>query len=445
VALLGALALGLLAGDDAARAGGQKEPGQPQADERLIVHEWGTFTSMHGLSETGLATTGASATGLEGLQHEEEALPEFVYSRSEVRACPLRKQGWKGLEVPASHVTRKMETPVIYVHSAKRRDLKVRVDMVGGLISQWYPVTDTLGPPELACDDGPLDLRKVERSFLEWDLEVVPRSEPAPMGIPRVAADDPWAFAREVDSAWLVTKPRQGPDRDGPVEAEHYLFYRGLGTFTLPFEGRALGKGRVRFANTSPQRVSQVVTLEVGAAGTTARYTVDGTLDPAQVIEPDLGAKPFAPLEQVLPGLEADVTKILRGQGLHADEARAMVRTWSRSWFRSEGLRCIYTVPREVTDAILPLTITPKPDHVVRVLVGRLELIAPETQAEVETALLDARAEDEAQRARGEARLARLDRFLEPHLRDILASERADPRARKLAAIRLESLTETRR
>jgi hypothetical protein len=218
-ALLGALAFGVLVGGGVARAGGQKEPGQPKADERLIVHEWGTFTSMHGL-----AATRPSVGGLEGLQHEEEALPEFVYSRSEVRACPLRKQGWKGLEVPASHVTRKMETPVIYVHSARRRDLKVRVDMVGGLISQWYPVTDTLGPPELGCDEGPLDLRKVERSFLEWDLEVVPRSEPEPADIPRVSADDPWAFAREVDSAWLVTKPRQGPEREGPVEAEHYLF-----------------------------------------------------------------------------------------------------------------------------------------------------------------------------------------------------------------------------
>src|SRR6187399_1578592 len=74
----------------------------PTAPDKLVVHEWGTFTSVQG----------SDGIGLEGLQHEEEALPGFVYSRSKVRECPLRKQGYKGLEMPATHVTQKMETPV---------------------------------------------------------------------------------------------------------------------------------------------------------------------------------------------------------------------------------------------------------------------------------------------------------------------------------------------
>ena len=70
-------------------------------------------------------------------------------------------------------------------------------------------------------------------------MDVLPRTGTAPEQIPEVASDDPWSFAREVDAAWLRTRPRTGPDRRGPVEAEHYLFYRGLGTFALPFDGRA--------------------------------------------------------------------------------------------------------------------------------------------------------------------------------------------------------------
>jgi hypothetical protein len=382
---------------------------------------------------------GAEGLALEGLEHEEEALPEFVYSRSEVRECPLREQGYKGLELPASHVTRKMETPVIYVRSKTARALRVRVEFDRGLITQWYPVTDLLGPPELACDEGPLDLRKVERSFLEWDVDVLPLGADRPSRVPAAADDDPWTFAREVEASWLVTKPRKAPERLGPVEAERYLFYRGLGTFPLPFAAHA-GEGSARtFVNRSAAQVSQVVALEVGPRGETARYDIRCYLEAGEKAAFDLASREWAPIAQVLPGLEADVQKILVGRGLAADEARAMVRTWSRSWFRTEGTRIIYTVPRELTDAILPLTILPAPDELVRVLVGRLELITPAVRAEVETALKDADDADASRRERGEARLARLDRFLEPHLRDVLAGS-GDAHAKALAEARLATI-----
>ncbi len=48
-----------------------------------VAHEWGTFTSMQG----------SDGVTLEGLQHEEEGLPDFVYSRTEVRNCPRRRSG----------------------------------------------------------------------------------------------------------------------------------------------------------------------------------------------------------------------------------------------------------------------------------------------------------------------------------------------------------------
>ena len=86
-------------------------PSDPSASSGLVVHEWGTFTSVQG----------SDGVALEGLQHEEESLPAFVYSRSKVRDCPLRDRGYKGLEVDVAHVTKKMETPVIYFYSATRQ------------------------------------------------------------------------------------------------------------------------------------------------------------------------------------------------------------------------------------------------------------------------------------------------------------------------------------
>src|SRR5215831_9798158 len=99
-----------------------------------------------------------------------------------------------------------METPVIKFNSKTERRVRVRVDFVKGLLTQWYPVSDLLGPPEGKRDDGPLDLSKVERSFLQWDVDVIPRAKGIE-GIKPVAADDPWGYAREVDAALLRTVP----------------------------------------------------------------------------------------------------------------------------------------------------------------------------------------------------------------------------------------------
>jgi hypothetical protein len=384
--------------------------GGPGCDDRFVVHEWGTFTSM----------AGGNGIALEGLSREEESLPSFVYSRSEVRDCPLRAKGWKGLEVPAEHVTQKMETPVLYFHSREARRVRVRVDFIKGLISQWYPVSDLLGPPEHARDAGPLDVSKVERSFLQWDVDVLPRGADTPAEMPAAAKDDPWTFARDVDANWIRTLPRKAPERSGPVEAERYLFYRGLGAFRLPLTVVAERGGRFRLRNEGDVAVQPAFVLQVDGR----RGQIVETPQVAPHGEESValhGGEWWGPIDEVVEKLRVWVADRLTKQGLAADEARAMVRTWSRSWFGSEGTRLIWFVPRGQVDALLPLSIDPKPDEVVRVLVGRMELIPPETADEVEAALRDVRSGEAATAAAAKARLDRLGRFLEPHLRNVLS------------------------
>ena len=400
---------------------GETEPGVKSPAERFVVHEWGTFTSMQG--EDGVA--------LEGLTAEEEALPGFVYSRSKVRDCPLRDRGWKGLEVPAEHVTQKMETPVLYFHSATARRVRVRVDFMKGLISQWYPVSDLLGPPEGARDAGPLDLSKVERSFLQWDIDVLPRGAPAPAEVPAVEAADPWSFAREVDANWVRTLPRTAPERAGPVEAERYLFYRGLGAFGLPLSATVERGGKFTLRNSADVAVPFTATFEVKDGR--ARIAGGPAVPPrGEAAVTFVDPQDWMPAARFAEKLGSWMDDVLRKHGLAADEARAMVRTWSRSWFTSEGTRVVWIVPRPVTDALLPLSIDPQPDEVVRVLVGRLEIITPETRDEVEAAVRDRFSADSAAAARATARLERLGRFLEPHLRNVLASTK-DETVRKHA------------
>ena len=94
---------------------------------------------------------------------------------------------------------------------------------------------------------------------------------------------------------------------------------------------------------------------------------------------------------------------MLMGRGLFPKEAAAMVATWSDSWFE-EGTRLFYVLTQDAVDAILPLRVTPRPAHTVRVFVGRLEVITPSLLQDVESAV----------RANDRHALARHARFLHP-------------------------------
>src|ERR1700735_4130224 len=85
-----------------------------------------------------------------------------------------------------------------------------------------------------------------------------------------------------------------------------------------------------------------------------------------------------------------------------------MNETWKDSWFE-EGSRLIYIVPRSFIDNVLPLSIDPAPGQIVRVFVGRLEIVTPAT----------ATAAQQAEAHTDDATLVKYSRFLEPILQTI--------------------------
>src|SRR5438270_2144839 len=94
--------------------------------------------------------------------------------------------------------------------------------------------------------------------------------------------------------------------------------------------------------------------------------------------------------------------------GLYKKESLAMIETWQDSWFE-EGTRVFYIVPRRFVDFELPLKITPAPAAVVRVFVGRVEVLSPWMEQTIESALVD-----------GDVpMLTKFGRFLDPFLNQI--------------------------
>lgn len=116
--------------------------------------------------------------------------------------------------------------------------------------------------------------------------------------------------------------------------------------------------------------------------------------------------------------LQRDLVQTLIEQGLFEKEARAMVKTWEDSWFE-DGVRVLYLVPVKGVDSVLPLALDPKPAELVRVFVGRAELISPDLEKAARE--LVAAAQDASRLPELRKGLAKLGRFGEPALMNLAA------------------------
>lgn len=348
--------------------------------ESFVVHEWGTFTSMQS----------SAGKTLEGMHHEEEALPQFVYGRNGGTT-----QNPKEMEAPASEisgVTQKLETPVLYFYSADPIHASVGVKFPGGILSEWYPQARSYSP---ALGQW----QHIADGSMDWDIDVTPGLG----GFPEVAPDDVWAPSRHVASTPIAVG----------AEHEKFIFYRGLGAFEGPFRSTADASGNYAFTNESDEAIPAAFLLRVHEAGggivSLGSIAGHGTLK--DVVAPFEGKE--RNLDAYVDTAKATIRTALVASGLFEDEAQAMVDTWSRSYFKTPGTRVLYVVPRAWTDRLLPLQITPTPGKLVRTLVGRVEVLSQADEMQVVGTVEKFRAEDAAPAALVTA----LGRFAEPKLR----------------------------
>lgn len=237
-----------------------------------------------------------------------------------------------------------------------------------------------------------------------------------------------WRFARETRSA--LVRVHAG-DRRNPHASvfEKFLFYRGLGAFGLPLAVRAAGEGRalsLSFENASPHALGSLflIRVEEGSLRFAALGDLAGGAHQAAAAEDLLG--PAYRLDEGVERVKDALTDALAGAGLYCDEARAMVNTWESSYFRTTGLRVLYILPRPLVDEVIPIRIDPVPDDLARVMVGRLEVLTPEREREIELALGALAGEAPGARREAERTLAGLGRLLEPSLRRVLAVTRSE-------------------
>jgi hypothetical protein len=350
----------------------------PPPTPGFVVHEWGTYTST-------VASTGEV---MAGMQHEEEPLPGFVLSRGTYT---------KGMETLADGVNQKLETPVLYFYAPGAMNVKVVVDFPQGIVSQWFP-TATSYLPEIDYN-GAL---AIKGGRMQWDAALTPGAT----GFPSVTPDSIWEPSRHVASVPVVIGSYH----------EQFIFYRGIGTFSVPFAVTAGANDAFSAKNDSNDPIQTVFLLRVhDTGGAILNLGPLGAHDVRSGIVPPVNGKEVN-IDQYVVDASAAVAVELVKSGLNQDEARAMVDTWSRSYFRSFGTRLLYIAPRAWTDALLPITITPTPSSLVRTLVGRVELLTQADEAEL-VARVQAAA---AQATPAQTLIQQLGRLAEPKLRRTL-------------------------
>jgi len=343
----------------------------------LVVHEWGTFTSIAG--KDGVALEWRPLNG-------SVDLPKFVHTM-EQEGLGLRHVQSKA---ELSGLIR-METPVLYFYSKREMNVSAEVNFPKGKITEWYPQARSVG------------------SAINWGtFKVAPG---AAFNLPADYSENHYYAARETDAAPLQVCGSAGK----AAEQEKFLFYRGVGDFDLPLSVK-LERNEIELKNTGKDSIARLIIFE----------NRDGKI--GYRIVDNFSGQTTADLPTLDKSVEAvirDLRETLVASGLYEKEADAMIKTWRNSWFE-EGMRVFYILPRKTIDEVLPISIEPKPTQLVRVLVGRTEVITPEMEKSVrkQVSLLS----NSSASVREQARMAiqRHGRFAEPILKRVLEDEK-DP------------------
>jgi hypothetical protein len=324
--------------------------------QKFVVHEWGTFSSYSGSDGKQLK-----------FYPDDRDLPEFVVSRH------------RNVKGGLADVYVSLETPVLYFYTDRDRTVSVQVDFPKGLMTDWYP--EASRPPE---------------QRIRWDdLKVLAQDRPS---LVEERGTGRYFAARETDSATVRTS---GPEKK---QAEKFLFYRGVGDFQMPFVVRAQGDGKFTVKNTGTHSVPGYVL--VGVKDHKVSFKVFGHLSPGAE------EKVALPAESTTAEKLGDaMANLLVRQGLYEKEARAMVKTWSKDWFGEDGIRVLYLVSEPLTNEFLPMSIDPKPDQTVRVLVGRHDVLTPEREREIDAMVKQLNGASNAESKAADASLNKMGRY----------------------------------
>ncbi len=312
----------------------------------------------------------------------------------------------------------RMETPVIYFYADQPMSVDVNVAFPKGFLTEWYPQATQIGPWAAMNTNTPPSGILPETRAIWRGLEIIPQSKNQPSlaaNLPQEKSGSHYFAARETGASYV-----RANFTNAPSELEKFIFYRGAGSFKTPLRVTVNPNTVVTVENTGAQPLAHLFLLNIhdgtGSFGVLDELASSNSVNWLPLNDVSAEHWRHFPLPQFQTEIAAQIQDALISQGLFPDEAKAMVNTWKDSWFTEEGVRVLYLLPRPWTDEILPLTLTPKPTELTRVMVGRAEVITPEAETNLFQLLTKAQNGDSSAREQASMELKKLGRFVEPAL-----------------------------
>jgi hypothetical protein len=376
------------------------------------AHEWGTFTSL----------VGSNGITQNGMYHEDEQLPQFVHGFGEVQSTPLppeepapppvvsqpptrpghSKGCFESAVYQANKITQKMETPVIYFYADHAQRVDVNVKFPEGVITETYPAPVQTSP---SINDANLVLKNGETQF------TVDIQDPyVTQTLPSVDADNIYSHARAVDSNFVKTGS----------EVEKFIFYRGLGRFqprihissqgnSLTLSGPQSALPQAAFlVHVSQNGEGQMIAIGQMSANRPT-FVSSEMVNALRAHSSPTNIQPNTHILSAAPAHQA-LVDALQNAGLKTNEAQAMVNTWEHGYLKVPGLRLLYILPRSEVDEVLPLSMSPAPQNLVRAFVGRIEILLDSDEQKILKDILT---------QRYDFNVSTLGRFSEPILRRV--------------------------
>jgi hypothetical protein len=300
----------------------------------VVVHEWGTFTSL----------CGSDGKSLE-FHTALNDLPNFVVTTE----GPYRKE-WL-------YSRTSMETPVVYFYTKQPSTVSVSVDFNNGFLTEWYPSARLQ-----KLND------KNDRGRLAWEKVELDPAGATDFPIDSERAGSHYYAARETDAV-----PLKLPNAK---VHEKFLFYRGSAWFDQPVSLGARGGNKFVVRNASDRLPAAAFLLQASEKG--LRFRALGAMKEMEA-SVELSKDTISTEEA-----GNQLVKALVTAGLFEKEARAMVKTWTDTWLEEAGTRLLYVIPSKTVEEWLPITIKPAPAKLTRVMVGRVDVLTPENERDMD-------------------------------------------------------------
>jgi hypothetical protein len=255
-----------------------------RTESSLIVHEWGTFTSI------------ADSAGQPVLWHptgSPDNLPNFVEH--------FRGPGFKNV----LQGTIRMETPVLYFYSSTPATVSVKVGFSRGIMTEWYPHASRVDPdPKANLDEDELYKRHSDGSIAWNSVELNPGLT---VHLPTDNSQSHYYAARETGSAPVTV------NNGARLQQEKFLFYRGVSSSPTVITAQARQDGGVLIKNPGGNEIPSVILFE--RRGDKMGYRLGGSVqNEAGLDRPELTSTSES--------LGRDLEDVLIAQGLYPEEAR---------------------------------------------------------------------------------------------------------------------------